>query len=260
VLETRGHGAVHVSPTLTRTAVTDAAETLERVASKPSNSRFARLHPTAYLSIHAITAFAVAIACAWLFAAIAEAVPERGMVARLDTAVADWLQVHGSERGELVFLGISWLGSEVVAVIFVVVAAVLARRREWRRLVLLSTACGGAWLLDYALKLVFNRARPPFATEFVNPGSLSFPSGHALESLVAYGLIAHFLGAKYPARRRIVNVAAFVLIALIGFSRLYLGVHYLSDVLAGFLAGFVWLVACITGYEFAEWRKRLRSS
>ncbi len=229
---------------------------LDRILNTLARSRLARLHPTRYLSLYAIVAFALAVASAWLFAAIADAVPEMGMVDRIDAAVVSWLQIHGTEWGESVFVGVSWLGSEVLVLLFAILLAWSVRRRDWERAGLVAATFVGAWLLDLTLKALIHRARPAVATEFVT-GSWSFPSGHALESFVDYGLIAYLAAAKHPARRRWVIAAAVGLVGLIGFSRLYLGVHYPSDVLGGYLAGLVWLVACITGFEFADWRRRV---
>jgi undecaprenyl-diphosphatase len=230
--------------------------TSELAKAKAAGSRFARLHPTAYVSLSAVIGFAIALLCAWLFVAIADAVPEKGALDRVDAAVTGWFQIHHTARGTSIFLGVSWLGVQAVALLFCVAVGWLIARRDVKRIALLCVAVGGAWLLDWSLKAVFHRPRPEFAFEFVNPASWSFPSGHALESLVAYGLLAHLVSTRYPAHRIAIDVAAAVLIVLIGFSRLYLGVHYLSDVVAGYAAGFVWLTACITGFEFAGWRRR----
>jgi undecaprenyl-diphosphatase len=232
---------------------------LVRAAARSAHSRFARFHPTAYLSLYAIVGLVIAAGCAWTFAAIADAVPERGAMDRVDSAVAIWLQVHGTERGEALFVGVSWFGSEVLMLLFVVAAIVLARRRDWRWLGLVSVAWGGALLLDAILKTVFRRGRPSFASEFMTDASWSFPSGHALESTVDYGLIAHFLSRRFRERRIAIRAAAISMIAIIGFGRLYLGVHFLSDVVGGYLAGFVWLSVCVAASEFILRRPQRRN-
>src|SRR5581483_11734017 len=108
-------------------------------------------------------------------------------------------------------------------------------------------------LLNGALKLAFRRARPTYAVEF-HPSSWSFRSGHAMDSLIAYGLLAYWLGVRLRRHRRYVYGGAAVLIGAIGYARIYLGVHFLSDGIAGYSAGFVWLSVCVTGYQFAERR------
>jgi undecaprenyl-diphosphatase len=130
----------------------------------------------------------------------------------------------------------------------------LAARREWLRAAALAIAGLGGTLLNNVLKLIFHRGRPEFATEFITHQSWSFPSGHAMNSLVGYGFLAYLLLESTTDRRaRIaILVATTIVVGLVGFSRLYLGVHYPSDVIAGFLAGGIWLLVCITGYRFAK--------
>ena len=103
----------------------------------------------------------------------------------------------------------------------------------------------GAELLNLILKLSFHRARPEVA--FVHLDTYSFPSGHAMISTAAYGALAYLAWGHIRTRsRRIVLVAGtVVLLGLIGFSRIYLGVHYLSDVLAGIAGGVFWLSVSI---------------
>lgn len=220
-----------------------------------SQSAPTKLRSRLYLSVYGLAGLGLAVACIWLFAAIAEDIPEKGALVHLDTAVTTWLQVHGSETGETIFVWVSYLGEQVVVVVLAIGAIVLAVRRDWRHLAVLMVTCGGGALLNGALKLGFHRARPVYASEF-HEASWSFPSGHAMDSLIVYGLAAYWIGARFPRARRPAIAAAAIVVAAIGIARIYLGVHYLSDVIAGYLGGFVWLVCCITGYEFAE-RRRL---
>jgi undecaprenyl-diphosphatase len=229
---------------------------VEDTATRPARSRFAWRHPRTYLAAHSLVGLVLAVACAWAFVAIADAMAEAGKLARTDLRSAAWLDHHNTEWGESFFVGVSWLGSEMLVVLFVIVAIILVRNRAWLRLSLLSIASIGVWPLNALLKIAFHRTRPSFASEFVTDGSFSFPSGHAMESIVIYGVLAVLIIERHPSRRALVWLAWLGLAALIGFSRLYLGVHYISDVLAGFAAGFVWLFTCVTGYHFAE-RRRL---
>ncbi len=221
---------------------------------RPTRSRFAFLHPRVYLGLHGIVGLLLASACTWLFFAIADEVPEKAAMVRVDNAVATWLQVHGTETGESIFVGVSYLGAQVLTAVIVAVAILFIVRRDWRHLAVLAITCGGGALLNGALKLVFHRARPTYAVEF-QAVSWSFPSGHAMDSLIVYGLFAYWLGARHREYRRLLYLGAAALVAAIGYARLYLGVHFLSDVIAGFSAGLVWLSVCITGYQFAERRR-----
>ena len=220
----------------------------------PTRSRFAWLHPRAYLGIHGVVGLALAAACAWAFFGIADEFPEKGGLARFDLLATTWLQVHGTERGESIYVVVSYFGAQVLIALLAIVAILLASRRDWRHLSVLAITCIGGALLNGMLKVIFRRTRPMYATEF-NATSWSFPSGHAMDSLIVYGLFAYWVSRKYPSMRVPLFVAAALLVALIGFSRIYLGVHYFSDVIAGYSAGLVWLTVCVTGYRFAEARR-----
>jgi membrane-associated phospholipid phosphatase len=112
---------------------------------------------------------------------------------------------------------------------------------------LLAITMLGVAALDVSLKHAFHRPRP-IAFFGTSPSSYSFPSGHAFGSLCFYGVLAAILAAR--VRRRVAKfclwIAAALLIGMIGFSRIYLGVHYPSDVIAGYLAGAVWVAAVLS--------------
>ena len=110
-----------------------------------------------------------------------------------------------------------------------------------------AAALIGTALLNTTLKAVIQRLRPQLPEPWITETGWSFPSGHAMGSLVAYGFLAYLLTQMSPAefpRRTAVMVLA-TLVLLIGFSRIYLGVHYLSDVIGGYAAATVWLTFCI---------------
>jgi membrane-associated phospholipid phosphatase len=222
------------------------------VAARPTRSRLARCHPWTYLSVHGLAGLVLAVACAWAFGAMADAVPEGGRLVRADTAIAIWVEKHGTETGESIFAKITLLGSAFLVVASVVVALVLLVRRSWTQLVFLAIGCAGVAPLHMLLAAAFHRPRPSFASEFVSNGSFSFPSGHAMESMVVYGILGFLTVERFPRSRSAVWIGWIGLVVLIGVSRIYLGVHYVSDIAAGFAAGFVWLFTCITGYRFAE--------
>ena len=110
------------------------------------------------------------------------------------------------------------------------------------------------------LKVLFERERPPFRDRFIDETTKSFPSGHSMGSLICYGLLAYVL--VLVLRRAWVRLLAVsglsVLVLAIGFSRIYLGAHYVSDVVGGYAVGGVWLAACITAVETV--RRRPKSS
>jgi undecaprenyl-diphosphatase len=147
---------------------------------------------------------------------------------------------------------ITMLGSAQGLTIVVLAAAViLFLRRAWVEALTLIAASAGAGLLDAGLKLWFHRDRPSVTWALARESTFSFPSGHAMLSLVVYGMISHLI-LRLSHSRLLDVVAALValpLILAIGVSRMYLGVHYPSDILAGYLAGAIWLLAVIVSLE-----------
>ena len=180
------------------------------------------------------------------FANIAEDYVTNDPLARWDVTFARWLAGERSTFGTDFFRVLTFLGSPAVALtIAAVVCIALYRRGHIVAAALLPVVLGGAELLNLILKLSFHRPRPEVA--FVHIDTYSFPSGHAMISTAAYGAFAYLAWGplRTTSRRLIVVAGTVVLVALISFSRLYLGVHYLSDVLAGIAGGGFWLAVSI---------------
>jgi membrane-associated phospholipid phosphatase len=191
-------------------------------------------------------ALAAAALSALAFARIAEDYLTNDPLARWDVTFARWLAGERSTVGTDFFRVLTFIGSPAVALaIAAVVCVALYRRGHLVEAALLPVVLGGAELLNLVLKLSFHRSRPEVA--FVHLDTYSFPSGHAMISTAAYGALAYLAWGplRTPRRRLIVVAGTVVLVALIGFSRLYLGVHYLSDVLAGVAGGAFWLAVSI---------------
>ncbi|EGO62974.1 phosphatase PAP2 family protein [Acetonema longum] len=152
------------------------------------------------------------------------------------------------------------LGSSYFYGIFVpVVLCVLAFFHRWREALSLVICLSGAAILNLGLKHLFERARPE-AFRVVEETGYSFPSGHAMVALCFYGIILYLVSrvvASWSLRIGLFYVGIF-LAAAIGISRIYLGVHYPSDVIAGYLGGSTWLVFCIVMLEWLE-KKRVES-
>ena len=152
------------------------------------------------------------------------------------------------------FAAITRLGDPpTLIVIGVLVFLVLLRRRSTGLAPIWAAAVGGNALLNASLKVVFARARPPHEGGLVVEQGFSFPSGHASGSVVTYGMLAYLALRLLPPRWHLpallfAAVAAFS----IGSSRVFLRVHYPSDVLAGFASGSAWLAMCILGLEAAR--------
>jgi undecaprenyl-diphosphatase len=145
-----------------------------------------------------------------------------------------------------------------------IVGAVLALAflyRDWHRgALLVVVTMAGAGLLDLLLKQGFGRARPAAFFDYPLPASQSFPSGHAFFAASFFGGLAVLVTGRIGRKslRALVWVAAGVLIVLIGLSRIYLGVHYPSDVLAGYAAATVWVTSVAFGDRLVSHRRRRR--
>lgn len=228
----------------------------------PGRSRIAVEHPKLYFAAHVVAGVLFTALLIWGFASIADAVGDNGRIVAADNGLTHWIEGHDTEWGESLFTGVSLLGAQVLAGIVVLAAILYARRRDWLRAAALPLALASGAALNALLKHLFHRGRPQFATEFIAHASWSFPSGHAMESMVGYGMLVgvtlHHLHSS--RQRRLAISAAGLLIFLIGVSRVYLAVHYLTDVIAGWLAGAAWLFVCVTAYRFAERRRGLSSS
>lgn len=144
-------------------------------------------------------------------------------------------------------LDITSLGSATVLGLTVIaVAGFLVLQGLWRRALFVTVASGGAWFLNAALKELFQRPRPDVVPHLREVMSLSFPSGHALQSAVVYLTLGAL--SMHIAQRRLTKLycmtVAMVATMLVGASRVYLGVHYPTDVLAGWLIGLSWALLC----------------
>jgi undecaprenyl-diphosphatase len=182
---------------------------------------------------------------AWIFGWMVEDVAEGDT--DVDHRFAGWLHEHATPSLTTFFENVTRLGNVPTLVVVVTVAAiVLWRKRLSGDLVLLLLAAVGAEVITVGLKLGFGRERPFFPDPLATESSYSFPSGHASVSLAVYGTLG-FIAARHLRSRSgqiAALVAATTLILLIGFSRLYLGVHFLSDVVAGFSLGLAWVALC----------------
>jgi membrane-associated phospholipid phosphatase len=169
-----------------------------------------------------------------------------GAIIDIDRWVAASLHAQVTPTATTVMQAVTQLGSTAVLVVVTALAAVLLLRVGRRGdAAFLVVVLAGAEALTWILKALFQRERPSFADPVATASSFSYPSGHALVSLAVYGGIAYLLLGdlrSFRARNVCLGIAA-LLVATIGFSRLYLGVHYLSDVLAGYSFAFAWLVA-----------------
>jgi undecaprenyl-diphosphatase len=147
------------------------------------------------------------------------------------------------------WINITALGSgDVVTLLALIVLGYLAMLREWRTALVFAIAMIGAGLGGTLLKDVFDRPRPEVISRLIDVGSLSFPSGHSLISAVVYPTLGAMLArlVKHVRLKLYFVAVALTMMVLIGVSRVYLGVHYPSDVLAGWMLGLGWATVCWT--------------
>jgi membrane protein DedA with SNARE-associated domain/membrane-associated phospholipid phosphatase len=218
-----------------------------------------RLTPGQYLGLHLTLGLLAAAGCLWLFGGIAEDIVNSDPLVSFDLAVANTLHDLATPALTTFFVFVTALGSlETIALVGLVGAVVFGIRRQWLHLTTWLVAVAGSAGLNQLLKALFERPRPYFEHPLLLETSYSFPSGHAMESLVLYGMLAYFgvLAVRTWRTRTAIVFGATLLVLLIGFSRMYLGVHYFSDVVAGYAAGGVWLSTCITALEFARRSKQ----
>ena len=220
-------------------------------------ARFARGE---YLGLHLTVGFIISLAALWLFAAVTEDVVTHDPLTNFDLALTTWIRAHTTPLGDRIFTAVSLIGSPIsMAAVGMIGAVIIVVRRKWLELAAWVAGFMGAGVLAYILKIVIQRPRPVGATAFLHGDSFSFPSGHALGSLVGYGMLAYVIGSNWvtTARGRFrLVIGTAVLVVAIGISRLYLGVHYFSDVVGGYAVGVLWLSVCISGLQVAE-RRRL---
>jgi undecaprenyl-diphosphatase len=181
----------------------------------------------------------------WAFGGLLEEVLDDATLVRWDRVAHVWMHAHASAAGLAFFNAVTVLGS--VGVWIVVLGAALWLWRSGHTL-LLSVWLGanvGGLLVQLALKTFVHRARPQYAAAYLHGHSYSFPSGHAMQSSVAYVMlvvVGSVASDGWRARRSLLLGIAITLALLIGASRVYLGVHYPSDVAGGFAAATAWIL------------------
>jgi membrane-associated phospholipid phosphatase len=183
-----------------------------------------------------------------LLAFIADGIREQEAFA-LDTWATPFLHSISSPGLDAVMLGLTTMGSSVVVVpIFVVTSVWLLFRKVYGAILFLGVSLGGALVIDATMKLLFERPRPKLDYASVLP-DYSFPSGHSMNGVVFYVGLALVLWSLFGRRAGLpATIAAAVLALGIGVSRIYLGFHYFTDVIGGFLAGIGWLL--VVAYAF----------
>lgn len=224
---------------------------LRRVAWHTQDSR---LPPGAFLLLRLVLGFGVVLACAALFTEIAEELGSGERLGAVDQAFTDALASNVPLEALQGFALVTRLGDAWTQTgICIAAALVLLWRRRWWLALGWVLAVAGNGLLNDTLKAVFARVRPVHDNGLVLADGWSFPSGHSSGSVVVWGMLAYLLVRSLPPRWHapVVMLAA-ALAFTIGCSRVFLQVHFASDVLAGFSSGTAWLLVCVVSIEMTR--------
>jgi membrane-associated phospholipid phosphatase len=214
--------------------------------------------PSSFVVLHLVLGLIATVAIV-AFAIIAEEMAAGRAVVAFDHAFADAMAEHTSPEWRRVFGWITALGSPVALTIgSATVAGVLLWRRQYVPAVGCIIAQAGAGVLSLTLKEAFARSRPNGAYVSQLASGWSFPSGHALGTFVFCGVGAYLVYryARSWMTTAIVVCIAFSWCLIMGFTRLYLGAHFLSDVAAGLVAATAWVAVCVSGMEIGLRRTR----
>ena len=202
-----------------------------------------------------ITAGALlAIGLTWAFAALAVHV-RKGATQAFDDAVMRWMGAHQLPWLKVAMAQLTALGTGTVVVMVVIVAALflwLTKHKHSAALLIVTATVG--IVINGMLKDVFHRTRPEIFPWGTDAFTSSFPSGHAMSAAIVYGTVAYLAARLQRSRvaRAITIGSALLLIILISVSRIYLGVHYPSDTLAGVTIGFAWAAFCMATLEAVQ--------
>ena len=211
-----------------------------------------------FLSLSLLLGLAAAIGALIFFGWLADEVLE-GETRHFDEVTRAAIHQLASPALTLIMRGVSFIGSTISLTVATAIIIVCFAMRKWgREAKLLAVTMIGAALLNMTLKLTFKRARPVPFFNLTAPETYSFPSGHSLMSCCFFGALAAILTARIKRKRLRVGVWALAtaMFLLIGFSRIYLGVHHTTDVIAGFVAAMIWIL--IIRFVEMELRRRKR--
>ncbi|MCB0194114.1 MAG: phosphatase PAP2 family protein [Anaerolineae bacterium] len=223
-----------------------------------------RLSSQGYLILHLLIGFIITYLAFTTFGGLADQVVESEGVVHFDQDLATALHENANDFQSTLFRVITDFGGRIATIVIGLgVGLWLLLRKHKILLVSWAVAILGSSLLNAVLKLAYQRSRPTFENPLLVETFYSFPSGHAMGSVIIYGMLAYILNVLFAdtAWKRVVLIcitAWFIL--FIGFSRMYLGVHYFSDVVGGYIAGIGWLAIVVTGTEIARRQSKKETS
>lgn len=231
-----------------RDAARRASERIQRSA--PSTFLRRRMDPQAATGLGLTVAVVLVVALGTALGVLVLMVRSNTGLARYDVGVARWGARHAGPASTEIIRAITWLGSTIVVVSLAVVVAVVVyrRTRHWSIFAFLIVVVGGQNLIANLIKLAIDRARPAMGQLAGFSGS-SFPSGHTTAAAACYAAFALLLGiGRKPTERAVLFGVAAAIAVAVGCSRILLGVHWFTDVLAGLALGWAWLAVCAIAF------------
>jgi membrane-associated phospholipid phosphatase len=188
-----------------------------------------------------------------LFGALLEDVTAGEGIALIDHPVARFVAAHRTSRLTAVMKGVSWVGGPAGIAVFALVCAgvVSVMRRNWSAVIVVTAGTGGIAAINAVLKALIGRSRPPLAQAVDTAAGYAFPSGHAASATATLAVLAYVAmhRLRSTAARSAAWAASAAGAALVSMSRVYLGVHWLSDVLGGMLVGALWATVVVTAWS-----------
>ncbi len=218
----------------------------------------ARLSPQGYFGLQMTIGAIVLIAASWLFGTVSEDVLTGDPLTVVDQFLAEWFQAHAVPLVTQIMRVVSNLHGIVAISIYAVLLAIyLLWKRDWFWLVCLATTVPGGMLLNVLMKHAFQRARPNVGDPLLALSTYSYPSGHVAGTALFYGVLGAMLITRIDVWRWRVLIAftAITLVLLVAVSRMVLGAHFLSDVIAAFAEAVAWLSICLTATH-TWWKHR----
>ncbi len=222
-----------------------------------------RLSPEGYLGAHLTVGLIVSAVFVWIFGGITEDVLTGDPLVAVDHWVSEQVHYFRSSLTTAFLTVFTALGGgRAITAGGVIVAIYLLLRKRFVELLIYVTAMVGGSFLVFILKTAVHRIRPHTGITLIQIGGWSFPNGHAMMSIIFYGMLVYLFIRKMQSwKLKVLAVSAVgFLVFMIGLSRIYLNVHYLSDVLAGYAGGLFWLTVSITGIEAYKKFTALRKS
>lgn len=213
---------------------------------------------TRYKLVPLALCFIIFLICVVSFVEIAEEISE-GETLWLDQAILNGINSYSSGFWDTFFVIVTQFGGSIAVVaITAALIALLALRRKYKKAIILGASVAGAAIINVVLKLIFARTRPDLWEQLVIETSNSFPSGHAMISTaIALAIIIICWSSRYRWPALILGV---MYILVISFSRLYLGVHYPTDILAGWLVSSAWVIIVVVTINSLPQRRRVQPS